>query len=126
MSRERYLPQDPQSLIRAKELRKNSTKEENHIWYDCLKKMPCHFYRQYVIERYIVDFFCPKADIVIEIDGSQHFDDSALEYDRRRTETLNRYGLLVLRYTNHQIHTEFDAVGDDIYNHVVQRTKSLP
>ena len=126
MKRERYLPQDLHSLQLAKVLRKNCTREEKRLWYDCLKQMPLQFYRQYVIEKYIVDFFCPKANLVIEIDGSQHFEEEALLYDAQRTKVLESYGLLVLRYTNHDIHTKFDDVCSDIYRHTVIRTESLP
>lgn len=126
MMRERYLPQDRHSLQLAKVLRKNCTREEKHLWYDCLKKMPVQFYRQYVIEKYIVDFFCPKANLVIELDGSQHFEEEAMLYDAERTKVLESYGLLVLRYTNHDIHTKFDDICKDIYRQIVIRTESLP
>ena len=79
MKRDVFLPRDSKSQLLAKSLRKNTTKEENHLWYDCLKKLPVHFYRQYTIDNYIVDFFCPKADLVIEIDGSQHYEPSQTE-----------------------------------------------
>ena len=112
------------NITLAKNLRKNATPQENHLWYDFLSKYEIRFQRQKAIDNFIADFYCHKAKLIIEIDGSQHFEETALEYDRKRTEALNRYGLLVLRYTNHQIHTEFDAVCNDIYNHVVQRAKA--
>lgn len=74
------IPKESQSLINARRLRKSSTKEENHLWYDFLRTYPVRFHRQYVIEQYIVDFFCPKAKPVIELDGSQHYtSDGAME-----------------------------------------------
>ena len=58
----------------AKELRKNMTKEERHLWYDFLKTYPVRFLRQKVLGRYIADFYCAKANVVIELDGSQHYE----------------------------------------------------
>lgn len=59
----------------AKTLRKNMTNEENHLWYDFLKVYPIRFYRQKVLGKYIADFYCSKAKLVIELDGAQHYDD---------------------------------------------------
>ena len=66
----------------AKELRKHMTKEEKHLWYDFLRTYPLRFMRQKTIGRYIVDFYCAEAKIVIELDGSQHYDDIHLESDK--------------------------------------------
>lgn len=101
---------------RARELRKNATKEENHLWYDFLKKQSVQFYRQYIIENFIVDFFCPKAKLIIEIDGSQHYEsDEAIEYDSERTQKLEAYGFMVLRFTNREINLEFKNVCEHIF-----------
>ena len=64
---------NPKLTENAKELRKNMTKEEKHLWYDFLKTYPVRFLRQKVIDDYISDFYCHKARIVIELDGSQHY-----------------------------------------------------
>lgn len=104
--------------INAKVLRKNMTRQEKHLWYDCLKLLPVQFYRQYAIENYILDFYCPKARLAIELDGSQHFEPKALEYDKQRTTVIERYGITVIRYTNRDIDTRFRFVCDDIYNHL--------
>ena len=82
------------------------TKEEKHLWYDYLNKYPVRFRRQEVIGNYIADFYCDKAKLIVEIDGSQHFDDAAIEYDNKRTKYFNSLGLRVLRFTNHEIHTK--------------------
>lgn len=68
----------------AQRLRCNMTKQERHLWYDFLKLLPQQFKRQKVIGRYIVDFYCAGAKLVVELDGSQHFEPQGLEYDARR------------------------------------------
>ena len=94
----------------AKVLRKNMTKEERHLWYDFLKDYPVKFYRQKVMGKYIVDFYCSKADLVIELDGSQHFEENGIQYDSQRDEYLKSYGLDILRIPNNEINTNFDGV----------------
>ena len=81
----------------AKELRKKMTKEERHLWYDFLRGYPVSFLRQKVIGKFIVDFYCAEAKLVIELDGSQHGEAEAIEYDSERTAFLKNYGLTVLR-----------------------------
>ena len=76
----------------AKTLRKNMTKEEKHLWYDYLREYPIRFIRQKTIGKYIVDFYCAKAKLVIEVDGSQHYEDKGIEKDALRTEFLKQYG----------------------------------
>ena len=121
------MPRNGHSTHNARELRKNATKQEKHLWYDFLRQLPVHFYRQYTIEKYIVDFFCPKANLAIELDGSQHYEQAALEYDKKRTDMLCRYGITVLRYTNRDINERFQAVCDDIKNQLnLQLGKILP
>ena len=94
----------------AKELRKNSTSEENHLWYDFLRKYEIRFQRQKAIHNFIADFYCHKARLVIEIDGSQHYTKEGKEKDEVRTEILEEYGLKVIRFSNYQINTNFDGV----------------
>ena len=91
----------------AKELRKNMTPEEKHLWYDCLRKYPIKFTRQRVIGNYIVDFYCAKANLVIELDGSQHGLEKETEKDKKRTEYLESLGLRVVRIPNYEIHDNF-------------------
>ena len=71
----------------ARELRKTMTKEEAHLWYQFLCRYMPRFRRQYVIGNYIVDFYCHRAKVVVELDGSQHYDPGMIEYDRKRTES---------------------------------------
>ena len=92
----------------AKILRKNMTPEEKHLWYDFLRSYPVQFNRQKVIGNYIVDFYCKKANIVIEIDGAQHYENNAVEYDKERTEYLNNVGIEVVRFVNKDINRNFE------------------
>jgi len=95
---------------RAKELRKNMTPQEKHLWYDYLSKHTKRWYRQRIIDNYIVDFYCSTAKLVVEIDGPQHYSEDGIEYDARRTEILNLHGLRVLRFSNHEVDAHFDDV----------------
>ena len=101
---------DYKTLRRSQELRKNLTKEERHLWYDFLKSYPIQFKRQYPIGCYFADFFCYKAKLVIELDGSQHCDPDAIEYDRKRTAFLQEQGYCVLRFSNLDVMRNFRAV----------------
>ena len=98
----------------AQKLRREMTKEERRLWYDFLKQLPVTVNRQKVIGHYIVDFYCAEAGLVIEIDGSQHYDEAGAAADRERDEALNRLGLTVVRYTNLDIHRNFDGVRADL------------
>ena len=98
----------------AKTLRKNATPQENHLWYDFLRRYEVRFQRQKAIGNYIVDFYCYRAKLIIEIDGSQHFTDQEQAYDQHRTAYFERLGLQVLRISNRQINEEFQAVCEHI------------
>ena len=91
-------------------LRKNATKQENKLWYDFLNNFKPRFQRQKAIDNFIADFYCHKAKLVIEIDGSQHYLPEGKEYDQFRTERLEGYDLTVVRFTNEQIDTNFEGV----------------
>ena len=94
----------------AKNLRKNMTKEERHLWYDFLRKYPVKFTRQMILGEYIADFYSAQAHLVIELDGSQHYEPDAKEYDLVRTEFLEQYGIQVVRINNMEIVKNFDGV----------------
>ena len=98
----------------SRQLRKNPTKEESLLWNQFLKKYPLQFRRQYIIGSYIVDFYCHKAMLAIELDGSQHYDPAKAEKDRIRTDYINSQGVRVLRYTNLEIMRNFRAVCEAI------------
>ena len=95
---------------RAQEMRKNATAQENRLWYKFLRKHTPRFTRQKPIGNYIVDFICHSKKLVIEIDGSQHYTDNGLEYDKQRTEYFQSLDLCVLRFTNNEIDNKFDSV----------------
>ena len=98
------------NIILAKNLRKNATPQENHLWYDFLAKYEIRFQRQRAIDNFIADFYCHKAKLIIEIDGSQHYTEEDRQKDEFRTEILEGYDLKVIRFTNRQINTNFHGV----------------
>ena len=108
----------------AQRLRKEMTPEERHLWYDYLKKLPCTVNRQKVFGSYIADFYIASADLVIELDGSQHYTEEAQEYDRERTNYLNSLGLEVIRISNLDVNRKFQSVCEYIDNAVKERTSS--
>ena len=108
-------------LRNSQSLRKNMTKEERHLWYDFLKTYPVQFKRQYPIGGYIVDFYCYQAKLVVELDGSQHYDPEAIAYDKQRTAYLQSQGFSVIRFTNRDITERFRSVCEAIDIVVNQR-----
>ena len=94
------------------------TKEERHLWYDFLKGLPLTVHRQKVIGRYIVDFYCASAKLVIELDGSQHYEKAGRAADLERDAFLTEQGLTVLRYSNADVNRHFEAVCEDILRHI--------
>ena len=98
----------------AQKLRKEMTKEERHLWYDFLKDLPVTFNRQKVIGHYIADFYCASSKLIIELDGSQHYEDKGKKSDKKRDEYFAALGISVLRYSNEDIKNNFDGVCEDI------------
>ena len=94
----------------ARRLRREMTKEERRLWYDFLRGYPVRFLRQKVLGRYIADFYCAAAKLVVELDGSQHHKEEAEEYDRRRDDYLERLGLTVVRLENADIDRRFGDI----------------
>ncbi len=94
----------------AKTLRKNMTKEEKHLWYDFLRNYPVRFLRQKVIDNYIVDFYCHSARLIIELDGSQHYEEKGILKDKIRTEKIDQRNLTVIRIPNSEVNKNFEAV----------------
>ena len=107
----------------ARNLRKEMTKEERKLWYQFLRLYPVRFYRQKVLGRYIADFYCAKAKLVIELDGSQHYEEEGQEKDACRTQYLEGYDLEVLRIANNQLRDNFEGVCTYIDWIVKQRTE---
>ena len=96
--------------VNAKILRKNMTKAERRLWYDFLKAYPIRFLRQKVIDNYIVDFYCHSARLVIELDGSQHYEEKVLLKDKIRTEKIQERELVVIRIPNNEVSQNFEGV----------------
>ena len=94
----------------AKQLRKEMTKEERHLWYDFLRLYPVRFSRQKVLGKYIADFYSAEAKLVIELDGSQHYEDRNVKKDADRTALLEGYGLRVIRIPNNEVGRNFRGV----------------
>ena len=94
----------------AKQLRREMTKEERHLWYDFLRSYPVRFSRQKVLGKYIADFYSAEAKMVIELDGSQHFETGNIEKDDKRTAFLEGYGLTVIRIPNNEVSQNFRGV----------------
>ena len=86
------------------------TKEERHLWYDFLRSCPHRFYRQKILGKYIADFYCAKAKLIVELDGSQHYEEKNREKDSLRTEYLQGYDIAVIRIPNNAMFSNFDGV----------------
>ena len=108
---------------RAQELRRESTYHENCLWYQFLKRHPYQFRRQKQFARYIVDFYCSKAKLIIEVDGMQHSEHDAMLLDRARTCYLESLGLHVIRFANREIEEDFEAVCLEINKKIAEYTK---
>jgi very-short-patch-repair endonuclease len=110
---------------KARDLRNNATSQENQLYYQFLRSFKVRIHRQKVIGYYIVDFYCHKAKLVIEIDGGQHFQDKKMNQDDLRTAFLEKQGLLVLRFTNWEVDHQFAQVCQRIEEVVDQRIEEL-
>lgn len=112
----------------SRQLRGNMTDAEGHLWAKIRMKQlkGYHFYRQKPIGDYIVDFYCPKVKLVIEVDDSQHFSDETTEYDRIRDEHIRSLGLRVLRFTNTEVLTNIEGVIESIIGSMEEIPLSPP
>jgi very-short-patch-repair endonuclease len=110
------LPYNKKLKKLAQQLRDNMTDAENHLWWKLRTKQinGLMFYRQKPIGEYILDFYCPKEKLVVEVDGGQHFTDEIMEYDRVRNEYMAALGLRVLRFTNTEVLTNISGVLEKI------------
>ena len=112
---------NPKLTPNAKKLRKEMTEEERKLWYTFLREFPVRFLRQKVIDGYIVDFYCSKAKLVIELDGSQHYEEREEVKDRIRDKHLEERGLKILRFSNYDLHKNFKGICEYIYQIVYAR-----
>ncbi len=108
------IPYNKKLVPNARDLRKNMTPEEKHLWYDFLKRLPLNVRRQHNIENYIVDFYIAEKKIVIEVDGRQHLLPDEKSADKQRDIALSKWNIRVLRYSNDSIRNNFNAVVMDI------------
>ena len=105
----------------SQELRKNQTKEEARLWYQFLRKYPYQFRRQHPLGKYIADFYCAKAKLVVELDGAQYYGAEVMDYDAQRTAYLESLDLCVLRFSNADINIRFQNVCTAIDQTVKER-----
>lgn len=112
--KENFVPKNSALLSRARELRRSMTPQETKLWYQFLRHYPIKIYKQRVIESFVVDFYCSKALLVIELDGAQHYTDHGKQYDLERSSILAKYHLSVLRFHNKDIDLHFEQVCEKI------------
>ena len=110
----------------SRQLRRNMTRHERHLWYDFLSQYPVRFVRQHPLSAYIVDFYCAKAKLVVELDGSQHYDPEEAAADAKRTADLGKLGLYVLRFPNNAVDRYFEGVCEAIDQTVQARLSGSP
>ena len=108
------IPKDNSQLGNARRLRREMTSHERKLWYLFLRKYPVKIYKQRIIGRFIVDFYCAAAKLVIEVDGSQHYEPQGMTYDAERSVFLSALGLEVLRFSNRDIDSDFRGVCEQI------------
>jgi very-short-patch-repair endonuclease len=101
----------------ARELRKNMTNAERLLWSRIRRKQlkAYQFYRQKIIGNYIVDFYCPKTKLVIELDGGQHYEDEGMKRDKKRDACIRNIGLKVLRFSDRDVFKNLNGVLQRIY-----------
>ncbi len=116
---------NPKLVSYARTLRKDMTEEERRLWYTFLRDYPIRFQRQKILGKYIADFYCAKAKLVVELDGSQHYEEMGMEKDTERTAYLEQYGLSVLRIPNNEVNRNFSGVCEYI-DWTVKQSLSQP
>jgi len=113
---------------RARMMRKNMTLSEKKIWKELLSNdqfLEFRFLRQKPIDHFIVDFYCSKLRVVIEIDGDSHLGDQAEAYDEERTLSFKKYGIVVFRYTNNEVLTNLKGVAEDLRIRIENRMEEI-
>ena len=119
------IPKDNTQLENARQLRRKMTPHERKLWYLFLRKYPVKIYKQRIIGRFIVDFYCASARLVIELDGTQHYESQGLAYDNERSQFLTALGLEVLRFSNRDIDRDFCGVCTQI-DLIIQKKAASP
>ena len=118
------IPKDNSQLENARRLRRDMTPHERKLWYLFLRKYPVKIYKQRIIGKFIVDFYCASAKLVIELDGSQHYEAQGIAYDTERSAYLEALGLKVLRFSNWDVDRDFRGVCDQINVTIRERTQN--
>ena len=118
------IPKDNSQLENARRLRREMTPHERKLWYLFLRKYPVKIYKQRIIGKYIVDFYCACAKLVIEVDGSQHYEPRGMAYDEKRSAFFSTLGLAVLRFSNRDIDRDFRGVCEQIELTIQNRQES--
>ena len=121
----KHLPKNKQFKGFAKTMRKNPTEEESRLWYGLLRYLKPKFHRQKIIGNYIADFYCPKLKIIIEVDGSQHYEEKQLIYDAIRTEYLEEFGYEVIRIPNYIVDKEFNGLINYLLEYCREKCKDF-
>ena len=118
---------NPKLKSAGRTLRTNLTDSEQHLWARLRRKqiLGVQFYRQKPLGQYVVDFYAPRARLVVEVDGAQHLEAAQVEHDQQRTAYLERQGLKVLRFNNLEVLQEIEAVVEEIYR-AVRETVNPP
>lgn len=103
---------DPLLKQRRRKLRRNQTDAERVLWQKLRNKQlyGMKFFRQYSVDAYILDFYCPNLKLAIELDGGQHAEDERREYDKHRSEYLKTHGIEVMRFWNNEVLSNMDGV----------------
>ena len=114
----KFLPYNKDLNSRAKELRQNMTLSEKKLWYEYLRMHKHRFVRQKLVGNYILDFYCQKLKLGIEVDGETHFGDKNEKHDEKRTEELKKYGIEIIRFWNYEIMEGLEAVCERIENKI--------
>ena len=118
------LPYKGKLIPRAKEFHKNATRQEKKLWYGFLNSYPVRFQRQKSIDSFVADFYCHEAKLVVELDGSQHYEEAGIARDKERSAILEKYGLKVIRFSNLEVDRNFQGVCTTIDLAVKERTKA--
>lgn len=118
------IPKDSSQLENARRLRREMTPHERKLWYLFLRKYPVKIYKQRIIGRFIVDFYCASARLVIELDGTQHYESQGLAYDSERSTFLKGLDLEVLRFSNREIDSDFQGVCEQINQTIQNRLQA--
>ena len=106
----KHIPYDRDMTNIAQTLCSNATPEEGKLWQLYPRKYPVQFRRQKPLGRYVLDFYCGKAKLAVELDGAQHFSEEGRASDQNRTAYLEECGIQVLRFTNDDVNKRLNDV----------------